>query len=96
VKIRRLLQGLPFVRQAEGERLTYYVFEANGTYLVVSPNNRGGLNMNVVDRETPEVISRRFSSDFLRLIGGIIGVHIGRLILPQTVAGALAWTCCPL
>ena len=61
VKIRSLLQGLPFVGQAEGERLTYYVFEGNGTYLVVSPNSRGGLNMNVVDRETPEVVSRRFS-----------------------------------
>ena len=31
MKIRSLLQGLPFVGQAEGERLTYYVFEGNGT-----------------------------------------------------------------
>ena len=56
-----LLQKLPFVGQAEGERLTYYVFEGNRAYLVVSPNSRGGLNMNVVDMETPEVISHRFS-----------------------------------
>lgn len=70
MKIRSLLQGLPFVGQAEGERLTYYVFEGNGTYLVVSPNSRGGMNMNVVDRETPEVISRRFSGQ--RVTGTIL------------------------
>ena len=61
MKIPTLLHKLPFVGQAEGERLTYYVFEGNSAYLVVSPNSRGGLNVNVVDRETPEVISRRFS-----------------------------------
>jgi hypothetical protein len=61
MKIQSLLQKLPFVGQAEGERLTYYVFEGNQAYLVVSPNSRGGLSMNVVDPETPEVISRRFS-----------------------------------
>src|SRR5260370_42229122 len=61
MKIQSLLQKLPFVGQAEGERLTYYVFEGNQAYLVVSPNSRGGLSMNGVDEETPEVISRRFS-----------------------------------
>lgn len=61
MRIPALLQRLPFVGQAEGERLTYYVFEGNRAYLVVSPNSRGGLNMNVVDGETPDVISRRFS-----------------------------------
>ena len=61
VKIQTLLRGLPFVGLAEGERLTYYVFEGNGAYLVVSENSRGGLNMNVVDQDAPAVISRRFS-----------------------------------
>jgi hypothetical protein len=56
-----LSRGLPFVGLAEGERLTYYVFEGNGAYLVVSENSRGGLNMNVVDQDAPAVISRRFS-----------------------------------
>lgn len=60
MRIPSLLQKLPFVGQAEGERLTYYVFEGNRAYLVVSPNARGGLNMNVVDREAPEVISHQF------------------------------------
>jgi hypothetical protein len=60
VRIPDLLQKLPFVGQAEGEKLTYYVFEGNRAFLVVSPNSRGGLNMSVVDRETPDVISRRF------------------------------------
>jgi hypothetical protein len=61
VKIQTLLRGLPFVGLAEGERVTYYVFEGNGAYLVVSENSRGGLNMNVVDQDAPAVISRRFS-----------------------------------
>jgi len=56
VKIRSLLQGLPFVGQAEGERLTYYVFEGNGT-LPCSIAKQSWLNMNVVDRETPEDLS---------------------------------------
>jgi hypothetical protein len=60
VRIQSLLQGLPFIGQAEGERLTYYVFEGNRAYLVVSPNSRGGLNLNVVDQEAPGVISKRF------------------------------------
>jgi len=70
VKIPTLLQKLPFIGQAEGERLTYYVFEGNRAYLVVSPNSRGGLNMNVVDQETPEVISRRFGGQ--RVTGGTL------------------------
>jgi hypothetical protein len=61
VKIQTLLRGLPFVGLAEGERLTYYVFEGNSAYLVVSENSRGGLNLNVVDQDAPAVISRRFS-----------------------------------
>jgi hypothetical protein len=61
MKIQSLLQRLPFVGQAEGEKLTYYVFEGNHSYLVVSPSSRGGLSMNVVDQETPDVISRRFT-----------------------------------
>ena len=61
MRIQSLLQGLPFVGQADGERLTYYVFEGNRAYLVVSPNSRGGLNMNVVDQEVPGVISKRFA-----------------------------------
>jgi len=60
MKIQKLLQKLPFVGQAEGERLTYYVFEGNRAYLVVSPNSRGGLNLNVVDTEAPMVISHHF------------------------------------
>jgi len=70
VKIPTLLGKLPFVGQAEGERLTYYVFEGNRAYLVVSPNNRGGLNMSVVDQEVPEVISRRFGGQ--RVTGGTL------------------------
>jgi hypothetical protein len=56
MKIQSLLQKLPYVGQAEGERLTYYVFEANHAYLVVSASSRGGLSVNVVDQETPDVI----------------------------------------
>lgn len=62
VKIQALLQKLPFVGLAEGDRLTYYIFEGNGAYLVVSANSRGGFNLNVVDREAPDVILRRFGA----------------------------------
>ena len=61
MRIPTLLNRLPFVGQAEGDRRTYYVFEGNGAYLVVSPNKGGGLTLSVVDQETPGVISRRFS-----------------------------------
>ncbi len=70
MKIQTLLQKLPFVGQAEGERLTYCVFEGNRAYLVVSPNNRGGWNINVVEEEAPEVISQRFGGQ--RVTGGIL------------------------
>ncbi len=75
MKISTILQGLHFVGQAEGDRRTYYVFQGQGPYLVASPNVRGGLNVNVVERETPEVLSHRFGG---RRVTGKILVEQGR------------------
>ena len=63
MRIPDLLMNLEFVGQAEGDRRTYYVFKGRTRYLVVSAHNRGGLNVNTVDAETPEVILRRFAGE---------------------------------
>jgi hypothetical protein len=60
VQTSALLQGLHFVGRAEGEKLSYDVFESNQAYLVFSPNKRGGLNVAVVSKDAPELISLRF------------------------------------
>lgn len=60
MRIPRLLQGLEFVGQAEGDRRTYYVFKGASAYVVASPNGKAALNLSVVDGEVPEVITRRF------------------------------------
>src|SRR5437773_12306492 len=75
MRISTVLQGLHFVGQAEGDRRTYYVFQGEGPYLVASPNVRGGLNVNLVERETPDVLSRRFKGQ--RVTGSIL-VRKGR------------------
>ena len=49
-----------YVGRARGVRRTYHVFEGSHAYLVVSPNSRGGLNVNPVSRKAPELVSRRF------------------------------------
>ena len=60
MKISTLFQGLHFVGQAEGDRRTYYAFQGDGPYIIASPNDRGGLNVNVIDHEAPDVVTRRF------------------------------------
>ena len=54
-----------YVGRARGARRTYHVFEGSHAYLVVSPNSRGGLNVNPVSRKAPELISRRFNGRHL-------------------------------
>jgi hypothetical protein len=60
MKISSMLQGLRLVGQAEGDRRTYYVYQGDGPYVVASPNDRGGLNVNLVESEAPEAVARRF------------------------------------
>jgi hypothetical protein len=63
MQIPKLMANLEFVGQAEGDRLTYYVFKGRTSYLVVSGGSRGGLNVNVVDLEAPDVIVNRFAGE---------------------------------
>src|SRR5690348_17174268 len=71
MKISSVLQGLHFVGQAEGDRRTYYAFEGNRNYVIASPNVRGGLNVNVIEPEVPDVLARRFKGQ--RVTSSIIG-----------------------
>jgi 2-phospho-L-lactate guanylyltransferase (CobY/MobA/RfbA family) len=60
MRLTSLFKDLEYVGEAEGDRLSYAVFRGPDAYLVVAPNSRGGLNVNVVKRETPEAIRKRF------------------------------------
>jgi hypothetical protein len=55
-----LFKGVRYVGKAEGDRKTYYVFESDVGYLVVAPNSTGRFNLNVVDAEAPDVMTRAF------------------------------------
>ena len=60
MRIPSLLQNLKFIGEAEGDRRTYYVFQASGGYVVASSNGKAALNITVVDKRVPGVIQRRF------------------------------------
>ena len=60
MKVPNLFRGVRYVGTAEGDRKTYYVFEKDEGYLVVAPNYDGGFNLNIVDGEVPEVITKAF------------------------------------
>lgn len=60
MKIPDYFKDVRYVGRARGARRTYHVFEGSHAYLVVSPNTRGGLNVNPVSRKAPELISKRF------------------------------------
>src|SRR5262249_5055464 len=56
-----LFNGARFVGQAEGDRRKYYVFDAASGYLVASPQAPHSYSVTVIQREAPEVISKKFS-----------------------------------
>ena len=60
MRIRDLFKGARYVGKAEGDRRTYYVFESDAGYLVVAPSSAGGFNLNVVEGEAPDVITKAF------------------------------------
>jgi hypothetical protein len=60
VKIPDFFKDVHYLGRAKGSRRTYHVFQGSHAYLVVSPNSRGGLNVNPVSRKAPDLISRRF------------------------------------
>jgi hypothetical protein len=60
MKVSELFSEIRYIGKAEGDRKTYYVFEAHSGYIVVTPSSETSFNMSVVDVETPEVISKTF------------------------------------
>jgi hypothetical protein len=60
MKLPELFKGIRYVGKAEGDRKTYYVFESDVGYLVVAPNSIGSFNLNIVDAEVPDVMTRAF------------------------------------
>lgn len=62
MKVSELFSEIRYIGKAEGDRNTYYVFEAHSGYIVVTPSSGTSFNMSVVDVEAPEVISKTFKS----------------------------------
>jgi hypothetical protein len=60
MRIPALFRELQYIGRAEGDRSTYHVFKGDLGYLVVPPNHRGGLNVNVVSPKIPDIIARKF------------------------------------
>jgi len=55
-----LLRDIKYVGEAEGDRKTYYVFEAHSHFLVAGPTGKGGYYLNIVEREAPDVVAKEF------------------------------------
>jgi hypothetical protein len=60
MKVSELFSGIRYVGKAEGDRKTYYVFEGDSGYIVVTPSSGSTFNMSVVDSEVPDVVSKSF------------------------------------
>lgn len=76
MRIPALFRELQYVGQAKGDKSTYHVFRGGLGYLVVAPNNRGGLNVNVVDLKIPDIIGRKFRHQ--ELTGPLLTKRSGR------------------
>ena len=76
MRIPVLFKELQYVGRAEGDRSTYHVFKGGLGYLVVAPNNRGGLNVNVVSLGIPEIIARKFGGE--EVTGPMLAKRSGR------------------
>jgi hypothetical protein len=76
MRIPVLFKELQYVGRAEGDRSTYHVFKGGLGYLVVAPNNRGGLNVNVVSLDIPEIIARKFGGE--EVTGPMLAKRSGR------------------
>jgi hypothetical protein len=60
MKIRQLFAGIRYVGRAEGDRRSYYVFQSDAGYLVLTPNSEYSFTANIVDAGAPEVVTRKF------------------------------------
>jgi len=76
MRIPALFKELQYVGRAKGDRSTYHVFRSGLGYLVVAPNNRGGLNVNVVNLKIPDIIARKFRGQ--EVTGPLLARRSGR------------------
>jgi hypothetical protein len=76
MRIPALFRELQYIGRAEGDRSTYHVFKGDLGYLVVAPNNRGGLNVNVVSPKIPDIIARKFRGQ--QVTGPLLAKRSGR------------------
>jgi hypothetical protein len=76
MRIPALFKELQYIGRAEGDRSTYHVFKGDLGYLVVAPNNRGGINVNVVSPEIPDIIARKFRGQ--QVTGPLLAKRSGR------------------
>jgi hypothetical protein len=76
MRIPVLFKELQYVGRAEGDRSTYHVFKGGQGYLVIAQNNRGGLNVNVVSLDIPEIIARKFGGE--EVTGPLLAKRSGR------------------
>jgi hypothetical protein len=60
MSVKNLFAGAKFVGQAEGDRLSYYVFQTANSYLVAAPQGPSSYSLTVIQAEAPDVISRKF------------------------------------
>ncbi|HXY49983.1 MAG TPA: hypothetical protein VEI01_11070 [Terriglobales bacterium] len=58
--IRTLFNGAKFIGQAKGDRRNYYVFSADDGYLVVAQRSLRNFALTLVQREAPDVITKKF------------------------------------
>ena len=62
MNVKKLVQGLAYLGDVDGKRQTYYVFQGDGFYLVLSFSKtkpKAG-NFNIVDSEAVEYVRNRF------------------------------------
>ena len=60
MKLQNVLTNLEFLGQAEGDKVTYYVFKGRSGYIVASAGARGSYRCNLVDSEAPDAITKHF------------------------------------
>jgi hypothetical protein len=93
MRLKSLFNNLEYVGEAEGDRLSYAVFRGPDAYLVVAPNSRAGYNVNVVKREAPEGIRKRFRGKRVTTTSVSKGSRLDRFVLLNSlyVMVALRW-----
>jgi len=58
--VKNLFSGARFIGQAEGEKRIYYIFQGESGYLVATPQSPRNYSVTLVQKEVPDVISRKF------------------------------------